>query len=39
MAVHGVLERQGEVIHLIAGKLVDHSAMLGGLLSRSRDFH
>jgi error-prone DNA polymerase len=39
LAVHGVLERQGEVIHLIAGKLVDHSAMLGGLLSHSRDFH
>ena len=39
MAVHGHIEREGEVIHLIAGKLVDHSDLLGGLLTRSRDFH
>lgn len=28
MAVHGVLERQGEVVHLIANRLADHSALL-----------
>ena len=39
MAVHGVLEREGEVVHLIAKRLVDHSAWLGELKSRSRDFH
>jgi len=39
MAVHGHVEREGEVIHLIAGKLVDHSPLLGSLLTRSRDFH
>jgi error-prone DNA polymerase len=39
MAVHGVIERQGEVVHLVAGRLVDHSHLLGGLLTRSRDFH
>jgi len=39
LAVHGVLERQGDVIHLIAGKLVDHSRLLGQLVARSRDFH
>jgi error-prone DNA polymerase len=39
MAVHGVLEREGEVVHLIAGKLVDHSHLLGRLVARSRDFH
>jgi error-prone DNA polymerase len=39
MAVHGHVEREGEVIHLIAGKLVDHSPLLGNLLARSRDFH
>ncbi len=39
MAVHGHVEREGEVIHLIAGKLVDHSRLLGTLLTRSRDFH
>jgi error-prone DNA polymerase len=39
LAVHGVVERQGEVIHLIAGKLVDYSALLGRLVAQSRDFH
>ena len=39
LAVHGVLERQGDVVHLIAGRLVDHSALLGRLVARSRDFH
>jgi error-prone DNA polymerase len=39
MAVHGVLERQGEVVHLIAKRLVDHSALLGKLETASRDFH
>jgi error-prone DNA polymerase len=39
LAVHGVIEREGEVVHLVAGKLIDHSAMLGRLVARSRDFH
>jgi error-prone DNA polymerase len=39
MGVHGVLEREGEVVHLIAKRLVDHSALLGALLTKSRDFH
>jgi error-prone DNA polymerase len=39
MAVHGVIERQGEVVHLVAGKLEDHSALLGRLVTQSRDFH
>ncbi len=39
LAVHGVLERQGDVVHLIAGKLADHSHLLGRLVARSRDFH
>ena len=39
LAVHGVLERQGDVIHLIAGMLADHSRLLGELVARSRDFH
>jgi error-prone DNA polymerase len=34
-----VLERQGEVTHLIAGHLKDLSAMLGNLVTLSRDFH
>lgn len=39
MGVYGVLEREGEVVHLIAKRLVDHSAMLGSLQTESRDFH
>ena len=39
MGVHGVLEREGEVVHLIAKKLVDYSTLLGALETTSRDFH
>jgi error-prone DNA polymerase len=39
MAVYGKVEREGEVVHLIAGKLVDLTPMLGQLPTRSRDFH
>ena len=39
LAVHGVLERDGEVAHLIAGRLEDLSTMLGELVTQSRDFH
>jgi len=39
LGVHGVLEREGAVTHLIAGKLVDYSSLLGDLVTHSRDFH
>ena len=39
MAVHGVVEREGEVVHLVARRLVDESALLGRLVTSSRDFH
>ena len=49
MTVYGVIERDGEpdgenrlggeVVHLLAKRLVDHSALLGSLVSTSRDFH
>ncbi len=39
MGVEGVLEREGEVMHLIARRLTDHSALLGKLETASRDFH
>ena len=39
LGVHGVLEREGAVTHLIAGKLMDYSALLGDLVTHSRDFH
>jgi error-prone DNA polymerase len=38
MTVYGVWQRQGEVRHLVARRLVDHTALLQGLASRSRDF-
>jgi error-prone DNA polymerase len=39
MGVEGVLEREGEVMHLIARRMTDHSALLGELVTPSRDFH
>ncbi len=39
MAVYGRVEREGEVVHVIAGKLVDMTPMLGSLPTTSRDFH
>jgi error-prone DNA polymerase len=39
LGVHGIVERKDGVTHLIAGKLVDYSAMLGALAVESRDFH
>jgi error-prone DNA polymerase len=42
LTVYGQWQRQGEgdeaVHHLVAARLVDHTAMLNGLVSRSRDF-
>jgi error-prone DNA polymerase len=39
LGVEGVIERDGEVVHLVARRLADHSALLGALQARSRDFH
>ncbi len=39
MGVEGVLEREGEVMHLVARRLSDHGALLGNLVTTSRDFH
>ena len=39
LTVYGVWQRQGEVRHLVAKTLVDHTPMLQGLVTRSRDFH
>jgi error-prone DNA polymerase len=39
MGVHGTIEREGEVVHVLAGRLVDLSEMLGDLEAKSRDFH
>ncbi len=39
MRAEGVIERSGEVVHLVARRLFDDSALLGRLTTRSRDFH
>jgi len=39
MGVQGVMQREGEVRHLVARHLEDHSGLLGRLATRSRDFH
>ncbi|UCE30500.1 MAG: error-prone DNA polymerase, partial [Burkholderiales bacterium] len=43
MTVYGVWQRDddsgGRVTHLVARRIVDHSALLGRLRTRSRDFH
>ena len=39
LKVHGILEREGEVVHVIAGRLTDLSSKMQSLIARSRDFH
>ncbi|MFT3816362.1 MAG: error-prone DNA polymerase [Rubrivivax sp.] len=38
LTVYGVWQCQGEVRHLVARRLVDHTPLLQGLSTRSRDF-
>jgi error-prone DNA polymerase len=38
LGVKGRVQREGEVLHVVADKLDDYSALLGGIESRSRDF-
>ena len=39
LGVYGQLQKAGQVVHLVAKRLVDLSAWLGRLETRSRDFH
>ena len=39
LGVYGQLQKEGAVVHLLAKRLVDLSAWLGRLETRSRDFH
>ena len=39
LMIRGTIEREGEVIHVVASKLEDQSPLLGRLDTRSRDFH
>ena len=38
LGASGVIQREGEVLHLVAKRLFDYTAMLGNLTTRSRDF-
>jgi error-prone DNA polymerase len=39
LGVYGRIEREGSVVHVLAGRLVDMTSLLGTLPTRSRDFH
>jgi error-prone DNA polymerase len=39
LEVHGTLQRQGLVTHVVARRLIDRSRLLGGLSTHSRDYH
>ena len=39
MQVTGRVQREGEVLHLVAERLEDRSRLLGMLMVKSRDFH
>lgn len=39
LKIRGILEKEGEVVHVIAGKLTDMTQHLSSLRSSSRDFH
>jgi len=39
LGVWGQVQKEGEVVHIVAKRLCDHSALLGELPAQSRDFH
>jgi error-prone DNA polymerase len=39
LGASGTLQREGDVLHLVVARLHDYSHLLGGLVTRSRDFH
>ena len=39
LGVEGIVQKAGDVVHLVAHRLTDHSALLGRLATSSRDFH
>lgn len=39
LKVQGILEKEGDVVHVIAGKLIDITDEIVGLKTKSRDFH
>jgi error-prone DNA polymerase len=39
LGVEGRVQKEGEVLHLVARRLFDYSVLLGSLATKSRDFH
>ncbi|WP_407334427.1 error-prone DNA polymerase [Enterovibrio sp. 27052020O] len=39
LKIKGILEREGDVVHIIAGRLIDMTPALDQLLIQARDFH
>jgi error-prone DNA polymerase len=39
LGVEGYMQKESGVIHLVARRLVDHTSLLGRLITESRDFH
>lgn len=39
MTVYGFVERDATTVYVVAGRLVNHTRLLGGLSTSSRDFH
>jgi len=39
LGVEGYMQKEGDVVHLVARRLIDHSRLLGRLLTESRDFN
>jgi error-prone DNA polymerase len=39
LGVVGIVQKESGVLHVIAERLIDHSELLGQLVTRSRDFH
>ncbi|MGH8671220.1 MAG: OB-fold nucleic acid binding domain-containing protein, partial [Burkholderiales bacterium] len=38
LGVTGTVQREGDVLHLVAARLADHSGLLSGLVTHSQDF-
>jgi error-prone DNA polymerase len=39
LGVEGVIQKEGDIVHLVAHRLTDHTPLLGRLATVSRDFH
>jgi error-prone DNA polymerase len=39
LQANGIVQREGQVVHVLAKRLIDRTPLLGGLAQSSRDFH